>query len=76
MKIYGTAVAASLMLLGSAGTVEAQTITLGQLACLPQDGNGVLNATVSPETPGASTRLYFRRMNDTVVSTASFTPTR
>ena len=38
-------------------------MTLGPLACLPQKGNGVLNATVSPEIPGASTRLYFRRMN-------------
>ena len=42
----------------------AQTsVTLGPLACLPQKGNGVLNATVTPEIPGATTRLYFRRMN-------------
>ncbi len=38
-------------------------MTLGPLTCLPQKGNGVLNATVTPEIPGATTRLYFRRMN-------------
>jgi hypothetical protein len=45
---------------------QGQTITLGQLDCLPLDGNAVLNATVSPEVAGATTRLYFRRLNATV----------
>ena len=47
------------------GSSRAQqtSVTLGPLACLPQKGNAVLNATVSPEVAGASTRLYFRRMN-------------
>ena len=42
---------------------QQTSVTLGALACLPQSSNGVLNATVSPEVPGSSTRLYFRRMN-------------
>ena len=42
---------------------QQTSVTLGPLACLPQKGNAVLNATVSPEVAGASTRLYFRRMN-------------
>jgi hypothetical protein len=52
----------------AAGPAAAQTssITLGQLACLPQSGNGVLNATVSPEVAGTTARLYFRRLNTTV----------
>lgn len=45
------------------GFAQQTSVTLGPLACLPQKGNGVLNATVSPELPGTSTRLYFRRMN-------------
>jgi hypothetical protein len=66
MKIYARAVAGAVIFLGAALAARAQTITLGQLACLPLEGNGALNATVSPETPGTTTRLYFRRMNDTV----------
>ena len=62
------AIAAALLLAGSALAAGAQTstITLGELACLPTDTNGVLNATVSPEVPGTTTRLYFRRLNTTV----------
>ncbi|MGE0641519.1 MAG: hypothetical protein AB7G12_15815 [Thermoanaerobaculia bacterium] len=64
------AAAALLVVVSAAGgtVAEAQssTITLGPLACLPQGGNGVLNATVSPEVPGTTARLYFRRMNVTV----------
>jgi hypothetical protein len=50
---------------GALAPAAAQTtsVTLGPLACLPQNGNGVLSATVSPEIPGASTRMYFRRLN-------------
>ena len=65
MKPYKT-LAALLLLAGFGTSVEAQTITLGQLDCLPTEGNGVLNATVSPETPGTTARLNFRRLNDTV----------
>ncbi|MEO8276049.1 MAG: hypothetical protein ABI639_07500 [Thermoanaerobaculia bacterium] len=42
---------------------QQTSVTLGPLACLPQKSNGVLTATVSPEIPGSSTRLYFRRFN-------------
>ena len=60
--------AALVLSAGMGMSAEAQnaTITLGQLDCLPLGANGVLNATVSPEVPGTSARLYFRRMNDTV----------
>ena len=54
--------AASSFLISSA-VAQQTSVTLGPLTCLPQKGNGVLNATVSPEIAGASTRLYFRRMN-------------
>jgi hypothetical protein len=62
------AVGAVLLFAGVAATAEGQTstITLGQLPCLPQNGNGVLNATVSPEVAGTTARLYFRRMNTAV----------
>ncbi len=42
---------------------QSTSVTLGPLACLPQKSNGVLSATVSPEVPGSTVRLYFRRMN-------------
>ena len=66
MKSYPKAAAGALLLLGAAAAAEAQTITLGQVDCLPLGGNGVLNASVTPEVPGATTRLYFRRLSDTI----------
>lgn len=42
---------------------QQTSVTLGPLSCLPQKSNGVLQATVSPELPGSTVRLYFRRMN-------------
>lgn len=63
-----TAVGAVSLLVGLAAPATSQTTTiaLGQLPCLPLNGNGVLNATVTPEVPGTTARLYFRRFNDTV----------
>lgn len=53
--------------LAGAAAVVAQTpgegITPSPLACLPLDGNGVLNAAVAPETPGSTVRMFFRRLN-------------
>ncbi len=55
------------LLLTTATAVSAQRgpsdISVGPLACLPQKGNGVVTATVSPEVPGATVRLFFRRLN-------------
>ena len=64
-SVFGLlSVSLAMSLSATAPAVGQQTsVTLGPLACLPQNGNGVLNATVSPEIPGSSTRLYFRRMN-------------
>jgi hypothetical protein len=49
--------------LAASASAQQTSVTLGPLACLPQNSNGVLTATVSPEIPGSRTRLYFRRMN-------------
>lgn len=45
------------------GSAQQPTITLGPLPCLPQKSNGVLTATITPEVPGSTARLYFRRFN-------------
>lgn len=47
------------LLLGS-GTVYAQSVTVEKPACLPQENNGLVRATVSSASPGQSVRLYFR----------------
>jgi len=57
--VFGLLVAAAAL----PAVAQPTSVTLGPLACLPQKGNGVLSATVSPELPGSTTRLYFRRMN-------------
>jgi hypothetical protein len=64
-KMFGVLSVSMVLPLALAATADAQqtSVTLGPLACLPQNSNGVLNATVSPDLPGTSTRLYFRRMN-------------
>lgn len=54
--LFATAAAAS-------AQRSASDISLGPLACLPQKGNGVITATISPEIPGSTVRLFFRRMN-------------
>jgi len=48
----------------AAAPAAAQTVTLGELPCLPTGGNAVATATVAP-APAAemSVRLNFRRMN-------------
>lgn len=51
------------LLSAAALNAQAPTITLGPLPCLPQKGNAVLTATISPEVPGTTARLYFRRLN-------------
>lgn len=62
-KLAGTVLLLAATGIAAVAEAQSSTITPGPLACLPQSGNGVLNATVSPETPGTTTRLYFRRMN-------------
>lgn len=55
----------ALMVVALALPVAAQSpkITVGQVACLPIDGNGVVTATVTPDLGSLSIRLYFRRLH-------------
>ena len=54
----------ALSLLFVAAAASGQTITLGDLPCLPGGENGVLTAHVEPQPPAEnSVRLYFRRLN-------------
>jgi hypothetical protein len=47
-----------------ASAAGAETITLGELACLPSGENGVVTVRVDPPPPAeVEVRLYFRRMN-------------
>ena len=62
-KVFGVLALVASMATVDAAVAQQTSVTLGPLTCLPQKGNGVLNATVTPEIPGTSTRLYFRRMN-------------
>lgn len=58
--VFGALLAASAAMPALA---QSPTITPGNLACLPIDGNGVVTATVSPDAGSQSVRLYFRRMS-------------
>lgn len=62
-----TTKAAGLLLAGAiaaAAAAGAQTVSLGELACLPAGDNGVLTVRVDPPPPAeVEVRLYFRRMN-------------
>lgn len=67
MHRVGTALLfATVAMAAAAAEGQGPTITVGPVACLPQNGNGVVNATISPEIAGTTTRLYFRRFNTTV----------
>ena len=50
-----------------AAAASAQTpgagITTAPMTCIPLEGNGVLQATVAPDTAGSTVRMFFRRMN-------------
>lgn len=39
---------------------QAPSITVRQIDCLPEERNGVIDATVEPEVGGATVRLFFR----------------
>lgn len=39
------------------------TIEVDEIACLPNEENASIRATVTPEVGGGSVRLYFRRLN-------------
>lgn len=56
------------MIAALTGVATAQEIqvTVDDVQCLPIAENGIGWATVENEEPGTTTRLYFRRMNDTV----------
>lgn len=42
---------------------QGPAIEVGDLACLPNEENATIAATVAPEVGGGSVRLYFRRLN-------------
>jgi hypothetical protein len=51
-------------LLLAASAASAQTVTLGQLPCLPTGENAAFTAQIEPQPPAEnSVRLYFRRLN-------------
>lgn len=47
-------------LLGCAASARAQTITLLEPKCIPEEDNGVIRATLSSDAVGQTPRLYFR----------------
>jgi hypothetical protein len=48
------------VLLGCAAGASAQTITLQEPKCIPEEDNGVIWATLSADAVGQTPRLYFR----------------
>ena len=59
-----TSMVIGFLVIAAVSPVLAQpAIDVSPIACLPNEENAVLRATVSPEIGGASVRLYFRRLN-------------
>ena len=56
LLVFAVATAAS-------GQTPGVGINTAPLACIPLDGNGVLQSTVAPDTAGSTVRMFFRRMN-------------
>ena len=50
-------------LLAVAALAQSPTVQTADVPCLPNELNAPLTATVSPEVPGSSVRLYFRRLH-------------
>ncbi len=51
------------ILVPTAAIAEGPKIEVGELECLPNEHNAVIEASVSPEIGGSTVRLYFRRLN-------------
>lgn len=54
---------ASALAAAAAAQTPGAGITVTPLPCLPLEGNGVVTAAVSPDTPGSTVRLFFRRLH-------------
>jgi hypothetical protein len=64
VRILGLTLATILI---STGVWAAEpTVEADQVACIPVRSNGIVWATVTGVQPGASIRLYFRRLNNVV----------
>jgi hypothetical protein len=64
MTYSRAALVAALVLSAPAVPALAQTVSPGELRCLPIGDNGLLTATVTPPPAAeSSVRLYFRRLN-------------
>lgn len=64
MNVRGPVLAACLLLgCAAARTAQAQTISLGELKCVPREDNTVVRATLSADPAGQTPRLYFRWRN-------------
>jgi hypothetical protein len=61
VRLAGTIVFAAAAMAGAQGSAHDVRVTAP--ACVPVEGNGVVSATVAPEVPGSTVRLYFRRMS-------------
>lgn len=57
------AAAFGLVLLSGVAGAQTTTITVGDLPCMPLEGNVALTAQLKPDVAGASVRLYFRRLS-------------
>lgn len=53
-------------LLGGAVSAQPTTLSLTDLACLPHNANQAIGAKLVPDLPGATVRLYFRRLHNEV----------
>ena len=49
--------------LAAGAFAQSPTVRTADVSCLPNQLNAPLTATVSPEVPGSSVRLYFRRLH-------------
>lgn len=67
-SVLGTNSLLLLALLAVPGPTDAQElrVTAEQVECIPIEGNAVGYARVENNLPDTETRLYFRRLNDTV----------
>ncbi|HBL25671.1 MAG TPA: hypothetical protein DD490_02425 [Acidobacteria bacterium] len=52
-------------LLGFAASARAQTISIQEPKCIPEEDNTVIHASLSADAPGRVPRLYFRWKNQT-----------
>jgi hypothetical protein len=61
-----TWILAAALLLAAAVGAQTPTVQVDDLECLPTEGSAPVMATVTPDQPGITVRLYFRRLHDVV----------